>query len=348
MISVIIVNYNTRLMTFECIKSIFEQTKDIEFQIIVVDNASIDDSVIFLKEKFPTIEIIQSPINLGFGRANNLGVKMAKGEFIFLLNSDTKLIENSLKFFYDFFVKHENELNIGVVGGILIYENFKMNNCGGDFPKVKNYLSQFILFLILKTIPYKYFKLKYPKFFNKIKSLIIKDEFSRNKPKCNYFKVDQIIGANMFMKRHVFNQFGGFCEDFFMNYEETELQKRMSNDGYSQIIFQETKIIHYSGGSGLGKIKNFQRIVTHQSMHTYFKKHDFFNYYLFMISQIFYLFFNFLNFNYKFKENIHYVKAMLSFLIFRKIYGINSQKNSINFDGVFNHFVASEGIEPSS
>ena len=145
MISVIIVNYNTKELTFECIKSIYEHTKEIDFQIIVIDNASNDDSVHYLKEKFPFIDIIQSQSNLGFGMANNLGVKISKGDFLFFLNSDTKLIENSIKCFYDFFVQNERELNLGILGCKLINENFQPSSIGGQFPTTKKIFRQSLI-----------------------------------------------------------------------------------------------------------------------------------------------------------------------------------------------------------
>ena len=110
MVSIIIVNYNTKQLTLNCLKSIYEYTKDIDFEIIVVDNASSDGSVEAIRESFPIVNVIGSNENLGFGRANNLGAKYAQGKYLFLLNSDTLLIENSIKKLYDFRARQHNSV----------------------------------------------------------------------------------------------------------------------------------------------------------------------------------------------------------------------------------------------
>ena len=99
-VSIIVVNYNTKDITENCIASIITQTKDVEYEIILVDNASVDGSKEYFKNR-KEICYIYSNENLGFGKANNLGAEKAKGELLFLLNSDTILIENSIKKMYD-------------------------------------------------------------------------------------------------------------------------------------------------------------------------------------------------------------------------------------------------------
>ena len=100
----------------DCIRSIYKYTKDIDFEVIVVDNASSDNSVEAIRESFPIVNVIEPKENLGFGRANNLGAKYAQGEYLFLLNSDTLLIENSIKKLYDFYTENQEKLHIGVLG----------------------------------------------------------------------------------------------------------------------------------------------------------------------------------------------------------------------------------------
>ena len=78
-VSIIIVNYNTRDLTLQCLSSIYEKTEELSFEIIVVDNNSTDDSVESIEKKYPEVLLIKSPENLGFGRANNLGMRYAKG-----------------------------------------------------------------------------------------------------------------------------------------------------------------------------------------------------------------------------------------------------------------------------
>ena len=115
-VSVIIVNYNTFRMTADCIESVRQKTSGISYEIILVDNGSTDGSKDFF-EQFEGIKYIYSDENLGFGRANNLGAKQASGDYLFLLNSDTLLINNAIKILYDYINTHQS---VGVVGGNLV------------------------------------------------------------------------------------------------------------------------------------------------------------------------------------------------------------------------------------
>src|SRR5574344_692887 len=118
-VSIIIVNYNTCDLLKNCINSIYEKTSDGDFEIIVVDNYSTDTAVQMIKDKFSDIVLIQNKENLGFGAANNIGLKHAKGKYIFYLNSDVILLNNSVKYFYDYWENNKNS-NIGSLGSILL------------------------------------------------------------------------------------------------------------------------------------------------------------------------------------------------------------------------------------
>ena len=132
-LSIIIVNYNTRDFLKTCLNSIFEQTHDIEYEIIVSDNGSTDGSLEMLAKDFPTVHVIANGQNLGFGAANNRGLDIAKGKYIFYLNSDTILLNNAPKLFYDYFEAHSNE-KLGAIGGMLLDSNKRFIHSGGNFP----------------------------------------------------------------------------------------------------------------------------------------------------------------------------------------------------------------------
>ena len=120
-VSIIIINYNTRQMLANCLNSLYEFTKEIQFEVIVVDNASKDGSEQYICSKFPQVKWVNSGGNVGFGRANNLGIKYAKGKYLFLLNSDTLLLNNATKAFYNYAESHIGE-RIGVLG-CWLYDN---------------------------------------------------------------------------------------------------------------------------------------------------------------------------------------------------------------------------------
>ena len=113
-VSIIIVNYNTKDLLCQCVDSIYDKTSNVEFEIIVVDNDSSDGSKeLFIKDK--RIRFIEAGGYLGFGKANNLGVDAAKGKYVFFLNSDTILMNNAVKLFYDYCESHEKD-RLGAVG----------------------------------------------------------------------------------------------------------------------------------------------------------------------------------------------------------------------------------------
>lgn len=230
-ISIIIVSFNTKELLSQCIKSIFKHTKGINFEIIVVDNASTDGSQQLIKSDFPKVILIESEINIGFGRANNLGAKHASGDYLFLLNSDTLLIENSIKILKDF-IDNESDPNLAVVGCKLLDKNKKPHISYGNFPSIYQEIFEYGLLKIFK----KYYA-------EKLSPSVI-DKGSKIK------NVDYIIGADMFFKKSVFDSIGGFDEDFFLYYEETEICYRLKKLGYKIVWNPNTSIIHYVGSSG--------------------------------------------------------------------------------------------------
>ena len=110
-VSIILVNYKTKDLTINAIKSVIEKTQGINFEIFVVDNNSKDGSIEAIEKEFPNINIIKNPINAGFGAANNLAINQAKGKYILCLNTDTLLINNAIKIMYNFMEKEENKVN---------------------------------------------------------------------------------------------------------------------------------------------------------------------------------------------------------------------------------------------
>lgn len=260
-VSVIIVNYNTCELLRDCLLSVYAQTKDLSFEVIVVDNNSSDSSKRVLENEFPQVKSIFSEVNLGFGKANNLGVKNSEGDFVFFLNSDTVLKNNAIKLFYDFMQKNESKLRIGALGCLLKNLHEDIGFSYGSFPTIKNEF-----FYILG-------KLK-----------IRKIEDLRSKAKLQYFDVDFVSGAALFMRKDVFMEIDGFDSEIFLYYEETDLQKRLYNKNFRNIIITSPLIVHLEGGSAKStkKISFNTLCFSQESMNYYIKKHfKGINYYLF-------------------------------------------------------------------
>lgn len=243
-VSIIIVNYNTCKLTVKCIDSICEKTIGISYEIIMVDNASTDKSVECIKKAYPFIKIIENKENLGFGKANNLGVEMADGKYIFLLNSDTILLNNAPKLFFDFC--ELNNLRKVVVGSELYNTSNEIIHSYNRFPTMLSVLFEPVL--------------------RRYKSRTIQAEYPIN--------VDYVTGADLFMQKKLFQDIGGFDKNIFLYYEETDLQKRMSEIGVERLIINTPRIVHLVGGSNERENKvSLTEIFSIQSQHYYFKKH---------------------------------------------------------------------------
>ncbi|MCO7156000.1 glycosyltransferase family 2 protein [Bacteroides eggerthii] len=232
-VSIIIVNYNTRQLTSNCIESIFKYTNGVSFEVILVDNASTDGSIDFFTND-ERIIFISSKENLGFGRANNLGYKVAKGRYIFLLNSDTLLLNNAIKIFCDTMSNVDG--NIACIGTLLRDKEMNVIHSYGSFPTIisvlKGTLDVYLFFL--------------PKRRKNAAILTFPLE------------VDYVTGADLFIRRSVIEQLGLFDPDFFMYYEETEMQYRYHAKKYKSLIIDQPSILHLEGASGYSFSKSYK------------------------------------------------------------------------------------------
>ena len=225
-VSVIIVNYNTKDLLSDCLDSIYRHTKDIDFEVIVVDNDSHDGSKSLFANDNRVI-FVDSGGNVGFGRANNKGVQIAKGKFLFLLNSDTILHNNAIKIMRDYYVENEIKKNLGVIGTYLLNRNGEIGTSACNF--------------IYFTEPLRFMKAKILRLMHR--------PWQEDLNKFEEKKVDAVTGADMFMSAKVFNDAGEFDPIFFMYGEEVELQKRIANMGKNNYLIPGPSITHLEGGS---------------------------------------------------------------------------------------------------
>lgn len=265
-VSIIIINYNTPELTIDCIKSIIKLTKEVSYELILVDNNSSDNSVVRFKEEFGFLEIISLDKNIGFGRANNLGSKRAQGKYLFFLNSDTILLNNALLVFHEFMERNVKQKDIGAVGTILLDSEKTPTHSSGFFPVMWSRIN----FLLNKN--------------NQRERLVFGDS--------HFFQVDYITGAALFVLREVFESYNGFDADFFMYYEETEFQKRLNKDGKRCLLIKGPEIIHLEGMSTNNKkMSNAKTIMKLNGMFLYHKKHT--NRIVYFIFRVFYFVFRF-------------------------------------------------------
>ena len=252
-LSIIIVNYNVKEFLQNLLHSIEKASSNLTKEIIIVDNASDDGSVEFIREKFSYVKLIVNKKNLGFGKANNIALKEAKGKFILLINPDALVAEDTFEKLIEFFkLKPE----AGLAGcKILNPDGTLQLACRRSFP------GPWTSFTKVTGLSSLFSKSKLFARYN----LTYLDENQT-------YEVDAISGSFMMMKREVYEKVGGFDEQFFMYGEDLDLCYRIQKAGYKVFYYHETQIIHYKGEST--KRSSFDETkIFYNAMDLFVKKH---------------------------------------------------------------------------
>jgi GT2 family glycosyltransferase len=228
-VSVIIVNWNVCDILRNCLHSVYEETKDIKFEVIVIDNASIDNSVEMIKSEFPQVTLIQNNENRGFAAANNQGMKIALGRYVLLLNPDTIVLDGAIQKTVAY---ADANPDIGVTGcQVWLNENEIQKTCF-SFPSVYRLLLQ-------KTGLIRLFP--HSRFFSKD----IYGWWDRTTP----MEVDVVSGMYMLVRREAIEQIGLMDEAYFVYAEETDWCYRFKKAGWRCFFTPIARIIHLDGGS---------------------------------------------------------------------------------------------------
>ncbi len=228
-LSIIFVNWNSVNYLRECFASIYEHTRGITFEIIVVDNASPEGGVDALKEQFPDIVLIKSAENLGFAGANNLGFTKSKGECVLFLNPDTKLVNRAINIMFE---RLQSLPGAGIVGCKLLNADLSVQTSSiMRFPGILN-----------QVLQSEVLRLRWPSFplWN------IGPLFSTSVEPA---RVEAITGACMMMRREVFESVGMFSEEYFMYAEDVDLCWKITRAGLPNYYVGEGNIVHYGGVS---------------------------------------------------------------------------------------------------
>ena len=251
-LSVIFVNWNSLDYLRECIASIYENTRDVAFEIIVVDNASPQRGVESLHNEFPEIVIIQSEKNVGFAGANNIGFKRSKGEYVLFLNPDTKLVGRTINTMLS---RIKLLPNAGIVGCKMLNTDLSVQITSiQKFPKILN-----------QVFSAEFLQLRWPD----CPLWGIAPLFSDN---VKVMKVEVIPGACMMLRRSVFEEVGMFSEEYFMYAEDLDLNYKLKRAGYTNYYVGEAAIIHHGGGSSRQKVSQWSTIMQCRAMTRYYRK----------------------------------------------------------------------------
>jgi GT2 family glycosyltransferase len=240
-LSIIIVNWNTADLIDKCLKSIFKHTKNINFEVIIFDNAS-QDHLKQVLANYPTIKCIFNNENIGFARANNHAIKQAQGKYILLLNPDTELVENSLLQVLTFIKENSYQ----IIGVRLRLPDGRIQVSSGNFPSIKTMIFQNI-YLFLNKIKLSFII----PFLSKISKVPISQLLQNEKlwdPYINH-PVDWVSGAFFLIPKNDFIDTGKFREEFFFGGEEMDLCYRLAQEGKQAFFYGLTEIIHHSGAS---------------------------------------------------------------------------------------------------
>ena len=252
-LSIIIVNYNVKEFLQNLLHSIEKTSNSISKEIIIVDNASDDGSVDFIRRKFPSVKLIINEKNLGFGKANNQALKQARGKFILLINPDTIVSEDTFVKMIEFF---NDNPDAGLAGcKILNPDGTLQLACRRSFPGP---WTSFTKVTGLSRI--------FPK--SKLFARYNLTYLDENKT----YEVDAISGSFMMMRREVYEKTAGFDEDFFMYGEDLDLCYRTQKAGFKVYYVSDTKIIHYKGES-TRRSRLDETKVFYDAMHLFVKKH---------------------------------------------------------------------------
>lgn len=236
-VSIIIVSFNTLLLLQKCLESIFEHTKEIKYEVIVVDNNSLDDTKEYLTgmdRDRSDVSIILNNKNLGFARANNQGIKKAKGRYIILLNPDTELKNNAIKELVGFMERYSD---FGISGPKLLNSDGSLQQSVRRFPQLLDQV--FILLKIHNIFP------NLPP----LKKYFQHDFTGYNLHVTRCFNVDQVMGAAFIMRKGVIEKIGSLDESFRRNFEEVDFCFRAKQAGFKVCYVPSTEIYHHKGTS---------------------------------------------------------------------------------------------------
>ena len=240
-VSAIVVSFNTRAMTLECLDSLTAALTGLPAEIVVVDNDSEDDSVAAIAASFPGVQVICNDRNTGFGAANNRGMKVARGEFFLLLNSDAFPEPEAIHELVEFLSENSRA---GVVGPRTL-------NADG-------------------TLQVSCYRLPSP-FHAWLENLWLSSGYSRW-PHDRRREVEFVIGACMLVRGAAVEEVGGFDEGFFMYSEEADWERRMRDRGWSIHFIPEARVKHLGGASGANDPARINRHFF-ESLDHYTRKH---------------------------------------------------------------------------
>lgn len=251
-LSIIIVSWNVQKYLRQCLESLFKYY-DFEFEVIVVDNASVDETVMMLKRDWPQVKLIANQTNNGFARANNQGTAIAQGEYLLFLNPDTEFIDSqSLVSALDYL---SNRSEVGLLGWQVLNTDRTNQVAVRRFPSL---YSQIITLLKLNNLWPALNKRYYARDFDYQQTQV----------------VDSILGACMLMRVKDFINLGRFSEDYYIWFEEVDLCRRVWDKGQKVMYYNKAQIVHHGGQSFTQMLSRGRQKIFNHSLLIYWRLHQ--------------------------------------------------------------------------
>jgi GT2 family glycosyltransferase len=251
-LSIIIVNWNSKDYLRTCITSIKRSIKKLKYEIIVIDSASFDGCKEMLEMDFPEVRLVQSEINVGFARANNIGIEQASANMLLCLNPDTEVQDDAIEKLYE---SYQGLLSPGVIGSRLLNSDFSLQmSCVQVFPTILNQvLDAEILQRLFPTNSLWQSGLTY-------------ENFNKTVP------VEVVSGACMMVNKNAMKHVGMFSENYFMYAEDHDLCYKLKKAGYINYYLPIVNIVHHGGGSSKKARTSFSTIMMRESIFRLLRK----------------------------------------------------------------------------
>ena len=253
-LSILIVNWNSASFLRKCLASIYTNTKAVEFEVIVIDNASYDGCGEMLRAEFPTARFIQNEENLGFARANNVAFQHSRGRHVLFLNPDTEVVGAAIEKILRFI---DCTPDAGIVGCKLLNSDLTLQtSCIQAFPTILN-----------QVLDAEVLRRMFPR--SRLWGMrALFDDSSE------IAEVEAVSGACLLIRRAVFDSAGGFNTNYFMYSEDVDLCYQSRRAGWKNYFLGDAVVIHHGGGSTAANAANHSAaVVYHESKHKFFRMH---------------------------------------------------------------------------
>jgi len=255
-LSIVIVNWNTKDLLLDCLASVFATVKELSFEVILVDNASTDGSVVAVRCQYPLVRVIQNDRNLGFAAANNRAFSVMRGHYALLLNTDTILTDGAVA---SLFCHMEENKQVAMACGQLLNQDSSRQNSIANFPS-------FLGLLVNESLLRRIFPHRFP---------------GKNREYHQPFEVESCIGACLMARKEAMDQVGLLDESYFFFFEETDWAWRMRQAGWKSVFVPQARIYHLQGQSAGNNVKS--RIMFYRSRYIFLRRWHSRGFHLFVI-----------------------------------------------------------------